>query len=392
MKKLFITFLTIILVLFCSCANVDDMLEPTMPQNNEVVFSSTPVANHAPAKGVKKSPVHTKEDMTSNFGVFGYVHPATNVSGGYLMRNAEYVVASGYAANGGKYYWPKADNLNDIKVNFVALYPYSTTAYALGVDDTITYNLSATTLDSASCVDVLWATRYKMSPVHHQFPAANDTTEKVQLHFKHALSLVEFWAKKADGQNITKVEVTSIEFLDGSDAAADIVTDGTLKIYAKETTVATESDYTPIFTAGSTKVNNFNFAVHSVKDSLLGGSSWSYPGDVLSNVIMIPQAVPAKVRLTFNITITNGSDAIVYSGRTVTRTINTGTSENGQTYVANWQSGKRYIYRFYISADDVTFDVVVDDWESGTNPLDVWDHNEIAYVERFFDKASTMQA
>ena len=393
MKKMMIMFVSLILVFFCSCAKVDDMREPNLTQESEVVFNSAPVSNNAPTKGLLKSPVHTKGDMTENFGVFGYVHPDTYVSGGYLMKNAEYVVSTGLAANGAKYYWPKADNLSDIKVNFVALYPYSTTAYALDANDTVTYSLATTTLDSVSSVDVLWATRYQVSPVNRAFPQANDSNDAVSLHFKHALSLVEFWAKKADGQNITKVEVTKVEFLDGSDAAAEIHTDGTLKIYAKKNDAANEAAYVPTFALGSTTVNNFNFAVNNVKDSLLGGASWAYPANALSSAIIIPQAVPAKVKITFNITITNGTDAIVYSGRTVTRTINTGTSENSQTYVANWESGKRYIYRFYISADDVQFDVTVDDWTDGnSNPFDVWDHNETAYVERFFDKASTMQA
>lgn len=397
MKKVkLIMMVSLILVLFSSCAKVDDMREPSLKEPNEIVFNSRPVVTTTGNRAPLKAPVHQKTDMTENFGVYGYVHTASAVSGGYLMKNAEYVVATGKPAGIEKYYWPKADNLSDIKVNFVALYPYSnnTNDYSLGADDTLTYNLSATALDSAHVIDVLWATRYQYSPVNTILPQANDTNTNVALNFKHALSLVEFVAKKADNQNIAKVTVTSIEFLVDGNNAAEIVTDGTLKIHLKDAISGSDANYKPIFTPGTTKANNFNFAVNAVKDSLLGGTSWTN-NDVLSSAIIIPQAVPAKVRITFDITIANATgESITYSGRTVTRDIlsTTGTPEKtGQTYVDNWESGKRYIYRFYISADDVVFDITVDDW-TDTNPFDVWDHNNIAYVEHFFDKASTMQA
>ena len=401
MKKILITLISVLMLLFTSCGKVNDISEIGRNlENTEIVFNAQAVASHSAARAnkVQKVIVHEKADMSENFGVYGYVHQngsqgdADYISGGYLMNNAEYVVATGIPASG-TYYWPKADNLSDVKVNFVAIYPYSTTDYSMDANGELVYNLDASTATSNDCVDVLWATRYKISPVNNPLAQANDYNSTVRLDFHHALSLVEFWAKKADSQNIKKVKVTSIEFLDANDDPAEIITDGTLTIEVDEAN-STENDYKPVFAYGSTPTTkaDFDFAVNSVKDSLLGGNTWNEPADILSSVIIIPQAVPAKVRITFDITIENEvGQSIVYSGRTVTRSIRSANNdENNQAYVDNWTSGKRYIYRFYISADGVTFDVYVDDW-TDTNPFDVWDHNELSYVEHFFDKASTMQ-
>ena len=139
---------------------------------------------------------------------------------------------------------------------------------------------------------------------------------------------------------------------------------------------------------------NFCNKALSVQDE--GDGSTEY--EILSDMLLIPQSVPDEITITFNIVIENtDSDEIHYNGRTVTRTINGGADANkqedastGRDFVSTFESGKKYIYRIYVTADEITFDVDVDDWDDANNPFQIWDHNTTAYVEHFFGKASML--
>ena len=108
---------------------------------------------------------------------------------------------------------------------------------------------------------------------------------------------------------------------------------------------------------------------------------------------MVPQAVPNKVRITYNITIKNtNGEKVEFTGRQVVKEINTGsdmTNNTPRNYVSNWYSGKHYVYRYYITAEAIEFTVTVDDWDL-PDGWQIWDHDVASYVDRFFEKASTI--
>lgn len=97
---------------------------------------------------------------------------------------------------------------------------------------------------------------------------------------------------------------------------------------------------------------------------------------VLSNMLVLPQAVPQYVTVIFDICIANaGGDEVVFTGRRITRQINEGTDADGDAqYVASWASSNKYIYNFNFDGDVVNFNTTVADWTtSGTN-YHVWDY------------------
>lgn len=393
MKKILFTVLATLLM-FVSCAKIDVVRDIQIPQNDmEIVFSAQ-AGNGLMTKAIVDG---TTLPDASNFGVYGFTSASTNptVGSGLIIKNGKYLVngTSASATDNESYFWPKADNVNDIKVNFFAYHPYDATKVSIDANKVVTYNIAASELNSANAVDFLYATRYQVSPVVTANANAVDVIAPVDLTFKHALSLIEFQGKKAADQNITNVNVTAIEFLnnDGS-TLATIKTSGTMTLDI-DATYANEAAFVPTFdyTNASTS-NSLNFAVNSIKSNLNAGTNYT-DADILSRTVLVPQAVPAKVRITFDITITNtnGSDAITYSGRTVTRTINDGTDENNKTYKSQWVSGKKYIYKYYISVDEIEFTVNVVDWTEDTESIfQIWDHTAQAYYDRFFDKASTI--
>ena len=392
MKKILFTLLTILMVIV-SCAKIDIVSDTqnSHNENMEIVFSAQ-AGNGLMTKAIVDG---TTLPDASNFGVYGFTSASTNptVSSGLIIKNGKYLVngTSASATDNESYFWPKADNVNDIKVNFFAYHPYDATKVSIDANKVVTYNIAASELNSTNAVDFLYATRYQVSPVVTANANAVDVIAPVDLTFKHALSLIEFQGKKAADQNITNVNVTAIEFLnnDGS-TLATIKTSGTMTLDI-DATYANEAAFVPTFdyTNASTS-NSLNFAVNSAKSNISDSQF-----DVLSRTVLVPQTVPAQVRITFDIQISNGNgtDAITYSGRTVTRTINTGTDENGTSYVSSWESGKKYIYKYYISVDEIEFTVNVVDWTEDTEHIfQIWDHTAQAYYDRFFDKASTMQA
>ena len=346
---------------------------------------------------------NTKAIVTGNsllsgtyFGVYGYVKQNANVnnntSGAFFMNNAKYNYDGTVAV--GSYYWPKSDNNTDLNFNFVAVYPYDDSepnSYSLNANNQLVVNVTA----NGNNEDLLYAV---VSDLQHQVVATYNNTSashySVPLTFRHALSLIEFRGRIKASNNIESVNIQKIEFLSATDGtAAGIKTTNTLTFDIPNITTNTATSdplYTPTPGTAGTVKNDFVFAENV---SLSKTTDISTP-KVLDDVILVPQAVPAYIRITFDITIANTTgETIVYKGRTVTKQINTGSDMTDPTsvlYITPWASGHKYIYDFTISAEGVDFTVTVGNWSNGGD-WNVWDHNTTAYVEHFFDKASTMQ-
>lgn len=411
MKKIFLAILSAML-LFAACGKEDIVNDSNYLNDDvEIVFQSN--FGTAPAT---KAIINNIADLDeSEFNVFGYIHASDNpniISGGIIMNNATYKIKGegtdpnkiykATASDGKSYFWPKSD-VNDIKANFVALYP--TGSAALNSNE-ITYTIKANStpvkaanLTSANNKDVLWATVYKVSPVLNQYKQGRDTISPIALKFKHALSLLEFQANVLGDNNILKVEIEKIELLDANGNLAKLDNEGTLKINLNDNTKGDNTLYSETYVPttniisddDSKKVTISNFVIAGANEVNMFGE---YCGEqvipqakatVLSNTIVLPQSVPQSVRLTFNIFIKNGDngDEVKYYGRTVTRSIRAdgtnpgngynGQDETGKIYKNTWEAGNKYIYRFIIGADDIEFTVTVDDWVVTNNDFLVWD-------------------
>lgn len=373
MKRFLLISLALAGLISCAKQTTD------LQSNNEITFRSS-----VEKKSATKSNTGIIDGTTfsySDFGVYGYVSEnntaingeSSTTNGGYIAKNAKYVKSGAiWKPESGSYYWPKADVLSDISVNFVAYAPYANIDASFNsTDNTITIPVVATTMDT-ECVDVMYA---------HTETAVHPTSDPVDLTFTHALSWIEFQGKFS--KNVKEVKITSIKFSTALKGSGDLV-------------INVKNFSTPTFTNLSNNIEP-DFCVNKVlAEQDPGDGTGSY--EVLSDMLLIPQNVPAQITITFNITIENTTgDEIYYNGRTVTRTINGGADANkqenpanGRDFVSAFEGGKKYVYRVYVTADEITFDVDVDDWDADDNPFQIWDHNATAYVEHFFVGASNV--
>jgi hypothetical protein len=362
MKKLF-AILFALVMLSAGCAKIEDSaLKNEKLERREIVFKTSTTATKAIVNGTA---------MVDNFGVYGYVTGAGVQSAAYAMSNAKYLPA-GTPADGGKYYWPKSDNPENVNVLFTAYSQY--VASPSFSDGTLTLSIPTLTqalIDTpADFNDVLYA----QTNANHQ--DAEVAHASVPLHFKHALSWIEFQGKVDDNTTITEVEITSIKFNGGG-----LYTTGSLVLDTKSLMTS------PAVSGQATQNAALDFGTSTTK-TLTGDDLNKSSYSVISDALVVPQAVPASVTITFNIKIQNTTgNEVYYVGRTITRTINTGNDANDHAYVANFEAGKKYIYKVFVTVDGIDFTVDVIDWTSDT--FQVWDHNATAYVEHFFDKAST---
>jgi len=99
---------------------------------------------------------------------------------------------------------------------------------------------------------------------------------------------------------------------------------------------------------------------------------------ILGNSLIVPQPVPEKITVVFDICISNpGGEDVVFTDRKITRTINSGKdADEDATYVASWGASNKYIYNFRFDGDVLDFTTSVLGWTlSGTN-YHVWDYQQ----------------
>ena len=342
MKK--IIFLIGIMMLMFSCTQID-MPEYDYSQSKiEFNLGDNAIAHRAKAQ--TRSIVSGTSFTEGNFGVYGYVTPSTYTTGGYIMQNAKYDAVTGDAAEN-SYYWPKADNNSNVNVKFVAYYPWDDANTTI-TNDEFVYSVSAPSGHNGT--DVLYAIE----------PNVHPQEGRVALHFNHALAYIQFQAKKSS--TVKSVQIKNIQF------SSQLYTTGTITIPMTDATATTS-----VQNAGN--LADFEFAQTTLKDNLTNDYG------VLSNTVIVPQNVPAKVTITFDITLTNHDDLnntdvdITYYNRTVTRdVIPNNTDANGTAYVSAWESGHKYIYRIYVTPDDVDFTATITDWTS-TDFWQIWDED-----------------
>ena len=365
MKKIFTLIAAILL--FAGCTKISDATMNAFLKDTEIVFDIDDiVTTKAIVDGVT---------MVDNFGVYGYVTGTGVQSAGYAMANAEYE-ETGLPANGGKYYWPKSDNPENVNVLFTAYSQYlASPTFSNGTLTLSVPTLTQTLIDGGATGDwndILYA--QTNSNVHHQ--NATSAHASVPLQFRHALSWIEFQGSVQDNTVITEVEITSIKFNGGG-----LYTTGNLVLDTKATMAS------PAVSGQATKNADLDFGTSTTK-TLTGGDLTKTGYSVISDALIVPQAVPESVTITFNLKIQNTTgDELYYVGRVITRTINSGTDADAASYVTNFEAAHKYIYRILVTADGIDFSVDVIDWTD--EAFQVWDNSASAYVEHFFGKAST---
>lgn len=98
--------------------------------------------------------------------------------------------------------------------------------------------------------------------------------------------------------------------------------------------------------------------------------------EILGNALVVPQIVPSKITIVFDICIANaGGDDVIFIDRKITRTINAGLdADQDATYVASWGASNKYIYNFRFNGDVVDFSTTIAEWTLSGTDYHVWDY------------------
>ena len=139
--------------------------------------------------------------------------------------------------------------------------------------------------------------------------------------------------------------------------------DGILCLPTKDTLTTT-----PLAVYGTQKDTTLNYVKAQV-DTIFTNDHI-----ILGNALIVPQQVPEKITVVFDICIKNETgDEVVFTDRKITRTINTGKdADDDATYVASWEASNKYIYNFRFDGDVLNFTASVIDWTVNGTDYHVW--------------------
>ena len=141
--------------------------------------------------------------------------------------------------------------------------------------------------------------------------------------------------------------------------------DGTLCLPTKDTLTTT-----PLAVYGTQKDTTLNYVKAQV-DTIFTNDHI-----ILGNSLIVPQPVPEKITVVFDICISNpGGEDVVFTDRKITRTINTGKdADEDADYVASWGASNKYIYNFRFDGDILDFTTSVLGWTLSGTDYHVWDY------------------
>ena len=175
--------------------------------------------------------------------------------------------------------------------------------------------------------------------------------------------------------NIPSLEYTIIEHpavpgVPGVDpvpacGSVGLYVDGTLCLPTKDTLTTT-----PLAVYGTQKDTTLNYVKAQV-DTIFTNDHI-----ILGNSLVVPQPVPEKITVVFDICISNpGGEDVVFTDRKITRTINTGKdADKDADYVASWGASNKYIYNFRFDGDILNFTTNVLGWTLSGTDYHVWDY------------------
>ena len=242
-------------------------------------------------------------------------------------------------------FWPM--NTTD-RISFVASYPNISPA----IEDGICSFAFTVNANPATQQDFFWSTitdahRTDRNGTHQNGVVESPTStplDDVTLRFRHALSKVTFNAKAAANYHGATITVTGIEVKNLYDEGTYVLTD---ELATGNWTVSGQQDnnYT-VLTGGTTTVDNANYKPFG------------------TSLLMLPQTLSTTDGTASTVTI-RYTVAYQNPDRTVNeeRTFNLAT-----TSITAWEQNKVYNYNFNIALDMITFDAVIDAWESPESP------------------------
>ena len=337
------------ILLLCSCVQNDDYHESLFNEETEIQFKTGD-------KAVTRAIV-TGTAMTQDFKVYGYINSDDDVEAEegarYIMKDAQYN-SDGTPSGGKKYYWPANSTFT---ANFTAYSPANYLANETNYwnNGVLTIPVDASKMND-DCVDLLIANTSNVTPKLFSSTLNDKKTIRVDtvgLKFHHALAFIQFQAKHENNEAIKYVKIRTISF------TSALNTKSTL-------TINTGANYSSSWGESNTPDTNNNFA---------GNVELSNEYKKLSDMLIVPQGVPGKVTIVYDIKIQNETgDLITYKNRSITRDINGGEDANTTGKFTTYESGKKYIYRVNISVDELEFNVSVSDWTTG-DWWQIWDHD-----------------
>lgn len=178
------------------------------------------------------------------------------------------------------------------------------------------------------------------------------------------------WGEANSVPQYTIVEHPEVPGVPGVDpvpahGSVGLYVDGTLCLPTKNTLTTT-----PLAVYGTQKDTTLNYVKAQV-DTIFTNDHI-----ILGNSLVVPQPVPEKITVVFDICIVNPTgDEVVFTDRKITRTINTGKdADEDATYVASWGASNKYIYNFRFDGDILDFSVLVSSWTLNGTEYHVWDY------------------
>lgn len=258
-------------------------------------------------------------------------------------------------ANATPYYWPKAG-----KLSFWAVHPtgQTPTVNMLAASKTIAKTgWTLTNADPDAAKDLMFsdivanktASDYKGNGVDDTTPGNDtgfDNYQGVNILFHHALSRIEFKAKKGTRVNagetlkITNITVSGAKSVgDVTVTAPGVLTEGTptSAFAAADANVVWGNQATPLALTPLTSES----AALTTEAAVMG-----------SDRLVIPQTTNGVVSFTVTVKSTIGSVSA-----TQDYTYQLGTAHEGA-----WKWGKKYIYTLVLNEDEIYFDPAVVDW------------------------------
>lgn len=346
MKKMFL-FAAMACVALASCTKNEPV---NVPQEDAITFA-------APVVGLNTKAVEIKTDYPTdvNFSVFAHYFTgnySTLTDGKLYMNDVETaydatLVAWNSATN---YYWPKQGTLT-----FAA---YSPSSVAAEYDVTgLKFNDFVVPATAAEQYDLLFSER-AYNQTKDEMTTAEDPYKGVQIKFNHALSSVLFKVKtdkdySADNFqiNVTKIEVKGVHGKGSFNQGLED-TDGSLTKSKTE-----HAGWTPDATAALCDYVAFEgdqvlTTTAVVTENVVSGNFVNN-----TNLILLPQELPADAALYVEYTIYNNN-----TGVTIPQNATVKLDAYGS--VSHWLRGNRYKYTLTIGLDKIYFDPTVAEWVS----------------------------
>ena len=271
-----------------------------------------------------------------------------------------------------RYYWPH----NGGKLTFAAYSPSGLTGVTYGTTGFtfVGYNTGVNT----GYVDVLYSDR----SYNKTASSANSNTPYagVDIDFKHALSSIQFTAKKADSYgdsdaNTTNITITKI-------SVYGVYNQADFNENIDETAPATYSA-TPAWTSHT------NYGTLTGEDSphiyyngslLLDANKKVMNGiDNQVDLILMPQTLPASAAVKIEYTIDSPGENTPAIPQTHIVMLND-TSNNNTAITTEWKPGKRYTYNITIGLTEIYFSPEIAEWDDNIDDTEGADEVTIPQV------------